>query len=128
MSCTTSCNQRFVIGKGKSKRVTLQSVVMLEIHSEYLDKQKHKRRKSRAAGSLCARKTCPIIMFDSKYIYSSILDSNWRTSYLQETYKDLFVAQKVYIYALNAAVIGQQRANTKRWIFKIPISNRKYEV
>lgn len=49
-------------------------------------------------------------MFDSKYIYSSILDSNQRTSYLQETYKDLFVSQ-MYIYALNAAVIGQHRAS-----------------
>lgn len=87
-------------------------------------------------------------MFDSKYIYSSILDSNQRTSYLQETYKDLFVSQ-MYIYALNAAVIGQHRAsgslaNTninvrtpmehskkkkkKNFIFKVPISNRKYQV
>lgn len=42
-----------LIGKGRSKSVTLQSVAMLEIHCENLEKQKHKRRKSRASRSLC---------------------------------------------------------------------------
>lgn len=46
-------------------------------------------------------------MFDSKYIYSSILDSNQRTSDLQENNKGPFVSQMVYTCALNATVIGQ---------------------
>lgn len=90
-----------VISRGKSKRVALSSVARTEIHCEHLEKQKHNRRKRRAAG-----KTCPIVVFDSRYIYSSILDSDQCTSYLQEPYKDPFVSQRVYICTLNVAAIG----------------------
>ena len=77
-------------------------------HTRRLEKQKHKRHNSRAAGSLRVRRTWSVVTVDSKCISSSIFDFKQRTLYLQETYKDLLVSQTVYIYALNAASIGQQ--------------------